>query len=76
MSDDPEVKSDRELLDLKLDCAWRWFSLHTKQRVTMFSFFLVASGILANAYGLLLREELWVPATAAASIGFTVGSNQ
>ena len=58
MPDEPKVEIDRELLHLKLDYAWRWFALHTKQRVTMFNCFLVASGILANAYGLLLREEL------------------
>ena len=73
MSDEPKVEIDRELLHLKLDYAWRWFALHTKQRVTMFSYFLVASGILANAYGLLLREELWGAAIGAASIGCLVG---
>ena len=72
MSDEPKVEIDRELLRLRLDYAWRWFALHTKQRVTMFSFFLVASGILANAYGLLLREELWGAAIAAAGIGCMV----
>ena len=73
MPDEPKVEIDRELLHLKLDYAWRWFALHTKQRVTMFNYFLVASGILANAYGLLLREELWGAAIVAASIGCTVG---
>ena len=73
MSDGPKVETDRELLHFKLDYAWRWFALHTKQRVTMFSYFLVASGILANAYGLLLREELWAAAIAAAGIGCMVG---
>lgn len=71
MTDQPKVEMDRELLHLKLDYAWRWFALHTKQRVAMFNYFLVASGILANAYGLLLREELWAAAIVAASIGCT-----
>ena len=71
--DEPRVEIDRELLRLKLDYAWRWFALHAKQRVTMFNYFLVASGILANAYGLLLREELWGAAIVAASIGCMVG---
>ena len=35
----------------------------------MFNYFLVASGILANAYGLLLREELWEAAIVTAGIG-------
>ena len=73
MPDEPKAEIDRELLHLKLDYAWRWFALHTKQRMTMFNYFLVASGILANAYGLLLREELWEAAIVAASIGCMVG---
>ena len=73
MPDEPKSEIDRELLHLKLDYAWRWFALHTKQRMTMFNYFLVASGILANAYGLLLREELWEAAIVAASIGCMVG---
>ena len=73
MPDEPKAEIDRELLHLKLDYAWRWFALHTKQRMTMFNYFLVAAGILANAYGLLLREELWEAATVAASIGCMVG---
>lgn len=73
MSDDPQTQGNHVLLQLKLDYAWRWFALHAKQRVTMFSYFLVASGILANAYGLLLREKLWEAAIAAAIIGFLTG---
>ena len=73
MPDEPKAEIDRELLNLKLDYAWRWFALHTKQRVTMFNYFLVASGILASAYGLLLREELWEAAIVAGSIGCMVG---
>jgi hypothetical protein len=33
-----------------LDYTWKWFEYHAKQRVSMFNYFLVASGILANAY--------------------------
>ena len=73
MPDEPKSEIDRELLQLKLDYAWRWFALHAKQRVAMFNYFLVASGILANAYGLLLREQLWEAAIVAASIGCMVG---
>ena len=67
-----KTEIDQELLHLKLDYAWNWFNLHASQRVTMFNYFLVASGILANAYGLLLREELWAVAAVAAGIGCIV----
>ena len=73
MPDEPKVEINRELLHLRLDYAWRWFALHAKQRVTMFNYFLVASGILANAYGLLLSQELLGAAIVAASIGCVVG---
>ena len=43
--------------ELKLEYGWRWFSFHAKQRVTMVYFFLLASGVLANAYALLLRDD-------------------
>ena len=39
----------------------------------MFSYFLVASGVLANAYALLLQEEHWGASLVAASIGCLVG---
>ena len=69
MSELSQFERDQTLLRLKFDYAWRWFSLHAKQRVTMFNYFLVASGILANAYGLLLGEKLYWPALAVAIIG-------
>lgn len=34
----------------RLDYAWKWFEYHAKQRVSMFNFFLVASGLFATAY--------------------------
>ena len=73
MSDERRVETDRELLQLRLDYAWRWFALHAKQRVTMFSYFLLASGILANAYAILVQEEHWGASLVAASIGCFVG---
>ena len=70
---DSEIEIDQELLSLKLDYAWRWFALHARQRVTMFNFFLIASGVVANAYGLLLREKEWSAAMVVAAIGCVIG---
>ncbi len=72
MTNGNRAEVDQVLLRLKADYAWQWFALHAKQRVTMFNYFLVASGILANAYGLLLREQLWTIAMVAAGIGLIV----
>ena len=46
------------LVQTKFEYAWRYFALHARQRVTMFNFFLLGSGVIANAYGLLLRNYL------------------
>jgi len=29
-----------------LDYAWKWFEYHAKQRISMFNYFLIVSGIL------------------------------
>ena len=73
MPNESTVAIDRESLHLKLDPAWRWFALLTKHQEITFHYFLVSSGIFANSYGLLVREELWWAAIVAESIGCTVG---
>ena len=56
----------------QFEYAWRWFDMHARQRVLMFNFFLLAAGAIANAYGLLFREQLYGPAAAVALIGLIV----
>src|SRR6266542_2175460 len=56
---DPKVQT-------QYDYAWKWFDLHAKQRITMFNYFLVVTGILANAYVNVLNEG---SALLAAGIG-------
>lgn len=46
-----------ELLKLRFEYAWRHFEYHAKQRITMFHFFLIITGIFANAYVLLLGKN-------------------
>jgi len=41
----------------RLDYAWKWFDYHAKQRVSMFNFFLIASGLLATAYANALSRD-------------------
>jgi hypothetical protein len=48
--------SDTNLLHERLDYAWKWFDYHAKQRVSMFNFFLIASGLLATAYVNALKD--------------------
>jgi hypothetical protein len=50
-----------EALKLQLDYAWKWFSYHAAQRVSMFNYFLIVTGILANAYISALKEGFpWI----------------
>lgn len=37
--------------DKALDHAWRYFALHAQQRISVFNFFVVLSGILATGIG-------------------------
>jgi len=34
----------------RFEYAWRWFNYHAGQRMQLFNFFLIITGILANAY--------------------------
>lgn len=47
--------------------------MHARQRVTMFNFFLLSTGVLANAYGILFREDLFWQAAVVAAIGAFAG---
>lgn len=54
------------------DYAWKWFEYHAKQRISMFNYFLVASGILAHAYVNLICEKCFILAVGLALIGTVV----
>ena len=72
MSQEPEQHHEDSLMQMKFEYAWRYFSFHARQRVTMFNFFLVGSGVLGNAYALLLRDQLYWQAGVVAIIGVFV----
>lgn len=52
--------------------AWKWFEYHAKQRVSMFNFFLLASGVFAHATVSLICEKYFIPAMGLAFIGIIV----
>ncbi len=58
-----------ELTTLRLDYAWKWFEFHASQRITMFSFFLIVGGILANAYVAAATNGPWFSACAVGIVG-------
>lgn len=67
-----------DLTKMQFDYAWKWFDLHAKQRTTIFNYFMVIVGILANALVTAYKEgyqSLVVPIGvlgAATSLAFIV----
>lgn len=57
------------------DYAWKWFEYHAKQRVSMFNFFLIASGVLAHAYVNLICEKCFGLAMGLAAIGTIISGS-
>lgn len=64
-----------DLLKLRSDYAWKWFNYHANQRVSMFNYFLIITGILANAYVSTLKEGLLAIAAGLGGLGLftTIG---
>lgn len=65
-----------KLIELRLDYAWKYFESAARQRMLFLNYFLIAVGILASAYGLALKEGVYLVAIFVcffgliASIGF------
>ena len=47
-----------ELLKLRSQLAWNWFEFHSRQRISMFNYFLLITGILVNGYAAAVRDSL------------------
>ena len=48
--------TQEELSKRRFDYAWDWFKAHAKQRTDMFNYFLIITGVLANAYVSLRKD--------------------
>lgn len=70
---DPKNNDKWKLFDTRFDYAWKWFDHHAKQRITVFNYSILFFGILANAYGLLIRENEYVPALVIGLSGLVIG---
>jgi len=60
-----EAKSSKPTIDeitqLQFDYAWKWFDHHSRQRITMFNYFVVFVGIVATALGVVFKEASTCP---------------
>ena len=72
MSQESHSSDATTVAQIRFEYAWRHFALHARQRVAMFNFFLLGSGVIANAYGLLIREPLYWQAGGVAIVGVLV----
>lgn len=48
----------------RLDSAWKYFDLHAKQRISLFNFFVLFSGLLTTGFVAALKEPrvtVWLP---------------
>jgi len=59
----PKSRADG-LTQVRLTYVWDWWKFHAKQRTDMFNYFLIVTGILANAYVALLKDEERQPSLA------------
>jgi hypothetical protein len=61
-----------KLMEMRFDYGWNYFDSHAKQRTTMLNFFILFSGILANAYVLLVKDKYLLPSIIVAFLGIFV----
>ena len=57
---------------MQFDYGWKYFDFHAKQRTTMFNFFILFAGMLANAYVLLLSKDFFVLSLLTAILGVLI----
>lgn len=54
---------------VQFDYAWKWFDLHAKQRTTLFNYFMVITGIFANAAVLGYKEGYTAVVSVIGALG-------
>jgi len=54
---------------VRLTYVWEWWKFHAKQRTDMFNYFLIITGILANAYATALKEHYLQLSIGVAAVG-------
>lgn len=64
-----EKISSSDLIKLRYDYAWSWFDFHAKQRVSMFNYFLIITGIFANGLIGVLKTDFRSIAVALGILG-------
>jgi hypothetical protein len=68
----PQTATSKDLREVQLDYAWKWFSYHAAQRISMFNFFLAGVALLAGALATLFAASLYTEALAVSILGCVV----
>jgi hypothetical protein len=61
---------ESELLKLRLDYAWKYFESASRNRMQFINYFFIAVGILANAFAVSVKEDLYAVACYVCIFGF------
>lgn len=69
MENDTGTAGGKDNLGKKLDYGWKWFELHAKQRMQLFGFFVIATGILINGFVNAVDGAMYGMAVAVAGVG-------
>lgn len=68
MPTDSSIGSEK-LLERRLDYAWKYFDSASQRRMQFLNFFVLLVGILANAYVMALKEQLFGVAVGICGFG-------
>ena len=54
---------------MKMEYAWNWFKLHAEQRMKLFNYFLITTGILFTAFIQSVSYDIWELAVSVCIVG-------
>jgi hypothetical protein len=63
------AQDEKPTTSLRFEYAWNWWAFHAKQRTTVFYYYLIITGIIANAYVVSYQQGFTAIAIALAVIG-------
>lgn len=67
--DGPATGEPKDLLSARFDYAWKWFDFHARQRMQLFNFFLIITGVAATAFASAYEKDLHFINLAVSSVG-------
>lgn len=69
LSNQKNAEEITEIDKVRLQYAWNWFDFHAKQRMQLFNFFLLITGILVNAFVASYEKNMFSVSIAICLLG-------